>query len=116
MQTHKGSCHCGEVKYEIQADIKVAMECNCSICSMKGTMLSFVTPDQFKLLSGENSLTNYKFHRKVNHHTFCKHCGVTPFLSVQDPKGRELKAINVRTLEGLELKTLEIKQVDGRSF
>lgn len=116
MKEYKGSCHCGQVQFEIQADISSAMECNCSMCSRKGTLLAMVAPDQFKLISGEGALSNYQFYKKMIQHTFCKHCGVTPFLTGEDPTGRQMKAVNVRCLEGIPLKELEIKQVDGRSF
>lgn len=116
MKTYKGACHCGEVQYEIQADLTSAIECNCSMCAKKGTVLAFVSPDKFKLVSGQTALTNYQFHKKVIDHNFCKYCGVTSFLSGHDGSGKHLKAINVRCLEGVDLKTLEIKQVDGRSF
>jgi hypothetical protein len=116
MQKHKGSCHCGNVQYEIQAEIKNAIECNCSMCAKKGTVLAMVPEAQFKLISGENALSTYQFHKKVIDHTFCKNCGVTPFLTGKAPNGDIMKAINVRCLEGFDLKSLNITMVDGRSF
>lgn len=116
MQTHKGSCHCGAVQFEVQANMTDAIECNCSMCLRKGTILAFAQPEQFKLIKGEDSLTNYHFHKHVIDHTFCKVCGVTPFLTGKTPDGKTMKAINVRCLEGIDLKSLNIKQVDGRSF
>lgn len=86
------------------------------MCFKKGTVLSMVTPAQFKLISGENTLSNYHFNKHVIDHTFCKNCGVTPFLTGKDQQGRSMKAINVRCLEGFDLKSLDIKQIDGRSF
>jgi hypothetical protein len=86
------------------------------MCSKKGTVLAMVAQDSFKLISGESSLSDYQFYKKNIHHTFCKNCGVTPFLTGKDPSGNVMKAINVRCLEGLDLKSLEIAQVDGRSF
>jgi hypothetical protein len=116
MKSYKGACHCGAVQFEVQADFSSAIECNCSMCSKKGTILSFATPENFKLLSGESSLSTYNFYKNVIDHTFCKSCGVTPFLSGRDPSGNMMKAINLRCIEGIDLKVLEIKQVDGRSF
>lgn len=117
MKTYKGSCHCGIVQYEIKAEeIKSAFECNCSMCTKKGTMLTMVPADHFTLISGESSLSDYQFYKKNIHHTFCKNCGVTSFLTGSDPSGNVMKAINVRCLDGLDLKSLKISQVDGRSF
>lgn len=116
MNTYMGSCHCGEIKFEVKAEIKMAIECNCSMCSRKGTILGFVTPEQFTLVSGEGAISNYRFYKKVIDHSFCKNCGVTPFLTGKDKSGNTIKAINVRCLEDFDLKSLAIKQVDGRSL
>lgn len=116
MTSYKGSCHCGEVRFEIQADLKSAIECNCSMCRRKGSILAFVPDSDFKLLTGDSALTDYQFYKKVIHHNFCKTCGVTPFLSGQDRSGKTIKAINVRCLDDFDLKSIEINQVDGKSF
>jgi hypothetical protein len=116
MQVIKGSCHCGSIQYEVRAEIKNAIECNCSMCARKGTILAMVPDESFTLLSGENALSNYQFHKKVIDHTFCKNCGVTPFLTGKDPSGNVVKAINVRCLEGIDAKSLLITQIDGKSF
>ena len=34
--THKGSCHCGRIAFEVEGDLAQVMECNCSHCSRKG--------------------------------------------------------------------------------
>lgn len=116
MQTYKGSCHCGSVRYEVQSDLANPMECNCSMCSKKGTILVFVPSEQFKLIAGNEGMSDYQFNKKVIHHTFCKNCGVTSFVTGTDRKGNSIKAINVRCLEGVDIKSLKITQVDGKSF
>lgn len=116
MKTYKGACHCGEVQFDVRAEISNGFECNCSMCSKKGTVLAMVTPDQFTLRQGEHALADYQFYKKKIHHTFCKTCGVTPFLTGQDPAGNVMKAINVRCLEGFDVKALKITHVDGKSF
>ncbi len=78
--THTGGCHCGKVRYEAKVDLGApVIACNCSMCGRTGTLLSFVPATQFKLLSGEDSLTDYQFNKKAIHHLFCKVCGVKSF-------------------------------------
>ena len=38
MNVYKGSCHCGEITFEVRREkpIEVLIDCNCSICSKKG--------------------------------------------------------------------------------
>lgn len=113
-----GSCHCGNVKFEIQTkdEIKKVISCNCSICRRKGTLLFFVPIDQFKLVSGQESLSDYQFGKKVIHHYFCQNCGVTSFSAGSNPDGTEMRAVNVRCLDDVELESLEIQHFDGKNY
>jgi len=115
--TYVGSCHCGQVRYEVEIDLsKPAMTCNCSICLRTGTMLSFVPDGSFKLLSDEEALTDYQFGKQRIHHLFCARCGVRSFARGQKPDGAKMVAINVRCLENVSLDQVPVKQIDGRSF
>jgi hypothetical protein len=115
-KTHTGSCHCGKVRYEVTADLGKAISCNCSMCAKKGSVLSFVGTEQFKLLSGKEDLTDYQFNRKSIHHLFCSTCGVTSFATGTAPDGKDMVAINLRCLDGLDLSGVEVTAVDGKSF
>ena len=116
MTTYQGSCHCGAVKFELDTDpISSAMECNCSICSRAGWLLAFAPATQFRLLSGAEALADYQFGKKHLHHEFCKACGVRAF-SKGELRGAEMRAVNVRCLEGVDVRALQIKQVDGKSL
>jgi hypothetical protein len=79
MQTYRGSCHCGAVTFEIQTDFPELTTCDCSICRRKNALMVKVHEDQFKLLSGDHSLSEYRFHTMTARHFFCKTCGIYPF-------------------------------------
>lgn len=115
MQTYTGGCHCGAVRYEVEADLSSVIECNCSHCSKKGFLLSFTPASNFRLLSGQEALTEYRFNKKQIAHLFCKTCGVQSFAAGAMPDGSEVRAVNVRCLEGVEPASLKITAVDGRS-
>jgi hypothetical protein len=114
-KSYTGGCHCGKVRYEVTTELKGAMSCNCSICSKKGSLLTFVPATQFKLMSGEDALTDYQFNRNVIHHLFCSTCGVQSFARGQMPDGTKMAAVNVRCLDGVDLGALPVQQHDGRS-
>lgn len=113
---HAGGCHCQKVRYEVTIAADTGMGCNCSICSKKGTLLSFVEPEAFTLQSGEDNLTDYQFNRHNIHHLFCKTCGVASFAKGTRRDGAPMIAINVRCLDGFDLDAVTVKMVDGKSF
>ncbi|HEY6940549.1 GFA family protein [Dokdonella sp.] len=114
--SHKGGCHCGRVAFEVDADIATAIECNCSICSKKGHLLAFVPASNVVLRTPESALSTYTFNTHRIRHQFCPVCGIAPFGRGTDREGNETFAVNVRCLEGVDLRSLEIQSFDGRSL
>jgi hypothetical protein len=111
-----GGCHCGKVRYEVESDLADPVTCNCSICQKRGTILTFVPQSKFRLLSGQDVLTDYQFNKKVIHHSFCSTCGVAPFLSGEKPGGGPVVAVNVRCLDNINLAELKPRVFDGRNL
>jgi hypothetical protein len=113
---HTGGCHCAKVRYEVTLNLsEPAITCNCSMCARSGTMLRFVPADQFKLLSGADSLTSYRFNTKVIDHLFCSTCGIKSFAIGKSRDGGDTRAINVRCLDDVNLVEIPTHQYDGRS-
>jgi hypothetical protein len=116
-KTCVGGCHCGKVRYDVNIDLTQVIACNCSLCSRTGWLLAFVPDEDFTLRSGDGALTDYQFGKKHIHHQFCATCGVNSFSHGRRPvDGKEMYAVNVRCLEGVEADTLPVKRVDGRSL
>jgi hypothetical protein len=115
-KTYLGSCHCGAVRFEVTTALSKVISCNCSICSRAGHLLTFVPADQFKLLSGEGAQTDYRFGKEHIHHLFCSTCGVRSFGAGVGPGGAEMRSINVRCLEGVDIDRLEVTAFDGRKL
>lgn len=116
MQTYTASCHCGAVKYEADADIASVIACNCSHCQRKGLLLAFIPESQFRLLSGEDAQTEYRFNKKVIQHLFCQTCGVQSFSRGKDEKGNTMIALNVRCFEGVDPNVFTVMPFDGKSY
>jgi|SRR5581483_3384889 len=114
-KTYAGGCHCGKVRYQVTLDLShPVISCNCSMCGRAGTLLTFVPAGQFKLLSGEDSLTDYVFNHHVIHHLFCKVCGIKSFARGSGKDGPTV-AINARCLDDVDLGKLNVKPFDGKS-
>ncbi|WP_428425708.1 GFA family protein [Methylibium sp.] len=113
--TYQGSCHCGQVRFEVEGELKQAMSCNCSICSRKGALMWFVPAAQLRLLTPEDGLATYTFNKHRIQHRFCPSCGIHPFGEGTDPKGNRMAAVNIRCLEGVDLESVPVQQHDGRA-
>ncbi len=116
LKKYTGGCHCGQVRYEVNAALERVTACNCSICSKKGYLLTFVPAEHFTLLSGQDALTDYLFNKHHIHHLFCRSCGIESFARGATPDGREMCAINVRCLDGLDWSALPVHHFDGKSL
>ncbi|WP_112663230.1 GFA family protein [Microvirga flavescens] len=112
---HKGSCHCGKVAFEVETDMEQIIECNCSICSRKGYLLTFVPRSALNVVRGEDDLATYTFNSHTIRHRFCKTCGCAPFGEGKAPTGEEMAAINVRCLEEFDRATINSVPIDGKS-
>lgn len=113
---YTGSCHCGRVAFEVEGELGPVTECNCSICSRKGSLLWFVPREKLVLLTGEAEISSYAFGDETVQHRFCPTCGIHPYGEGIDPKGNPMAAINVRCLEGIDLAALTIRHFDGRAL
>ena len=113
---YKGSCHCGKVAFEAEGDLTGVMECNCSLCAKKGSLLWFVPRDKLRLLTKEDRMSTYTFNKHKIKHRFCPTCGIHPFAEAADPSGKPMGAVNVRCLEGVDFGSLPVKHFDGRAL
>ncbi len=113
---HKGSCHCGKIRYEVEGDIGEVTECNCSICRRRGHLLWFVPRGRLRLHTPESNLATYTFNtHRIKHH-FCPTCGCATFGEGADKSGAMMAAVNVRCLEGVDIASLSIRHFDGGSL
>ena len=115
-KAYTGGCQCGKVRYEAQADIGEVITCNCSRCRKLGSLLAAVAMSDFKLLSGEDEMTEYQFNNRRIHHPFCKACGIQSYAYGKGQGGRDMVMLNVRCLDGVDAEQFAVKKFDGASL
>ncbi len=113
---YKGGCHCGRIAFEVEGEIGKVIDCNCSMCRRKGSLLWFVPRASLELATPEQDAAEYLFNRHVIRHRFCPTCGMHPYAIGTDRQGNAMAAINVRCLEGIDLARLEIQPFDGAAL
>ena len=109
--THRGGCHCGRVRFEVDAPpLPEVIDCNCSICRMTGYLHLIVPASRFRLLSGSEDLAEYRFNTGVARHLSCRHCGIKSFYVPRShPEG---VSVNARCLDAVDLRALTVLPFD----
>ena len=120
MKTYQGSCHCGFVTFEVDADIQHVRVCDCSICHKRGALLFRVPNDALHLITPLDQMTLYKWGSETAEDYFCPNCGILPFRRPSVPTVKELNtdskmfygwAINTRCLDDFDTQSVPIDQI-----
>ncbi len=115
MITHRGGCHCGRVRFEVQAPAEIeVLDCNCSICSKTGYLHLIVPAARFRLLGDPAALTSYQFNTGTARHLFCSVCGIKSFYVPRShPDGY---SVNARCLDAGTVTGMRTVACDGRDW
>lgn len=122
MQTYQGQCHCGDTRFEIEAEITHVRECDCSVCRRRGALIFRVAPNAIRFLTPLDRLAIYRWGTGTAADYFCTKCGIMPFRRPSAPTAGELGAgvarfegwaVNVRCINGLDLDALPRVRIEG---
>jgi hypothetical protein len=110
-----GGCHCGAVRFEAEvAQPATVLTCNCSICARSGFQHLIVPHGDFRLTSGADRLTSYRFGTGAAEHLFCSVCGVKSFY--QPRSHPDSWSVNFRALDDPDSLAATFEAFDGRNW
>ena len=112
---YKSSCHCQSIRFQFMKDeIKDGLQCNCSICIRRGSILStfLLSPEEIDLIQNKPFLGSYSFASHKASHYFCKNCGIYMFHSTLSKPG--FYRINLGCIEDLDIYKLSTKLFNGK--
>lgn len=121
-RTYHGSCHCGRIRFEIEADIDHVRACDCSVCRRRGALMHRIPRERLRLVGPWDALSEYRWGSGTAVDYFCPTCGILPFRRPGDPTPQELRegferfdgwAVNVRCLEDLDIDTIPVQVIRG---
>lgn len=115
MRTHAGGCHCGAVRFEVDAPARIEVtDCDCSICAKSGYLHLIVPRSRFRLLKGGDALRTYTFNTGTAKHLFCCVCGIKSFYVPRShPEGF---SVNARCLDEGTVEAMAIRSLDGKNW
>ena len=125
MTRHAGSCHCGYVRFEVEAEIDHKRICDCSICHKRGALIFRVPEAALTLHRSLSDLTLYEWGSGTAKDYFCPHCGILPFRRPSAPTAAERAqgipdfeggAINLRCLDDFEVSDRPTRHISGRDI
>jgi hypothetical protein len=113
IKKHKGSCHCGANRFEVEIDATKGTQCNCTICQKTHSTNAMTKPAAFTLLTDEKNFIFYGDKQAGRY--FCKTCGVHCYGKGDIPEiGGEFVSVNLNTLDDIDQGELTITYWDGR--
>ncbi len=109
-----GKCHCGAVRLEVSLSggFNTIRRCTCSYCRMRGAVVVSAEMSGVKIVSGEESLTIYRFNTGSAQHFFCSKCGI--YTHHQRRSNPDQYGVNVAVLDGVSpFDFAEVPVLDG---
>lgn len=120
--TIKGSCHCGDTRFEVDVVPDGVTRCTCSFCSKRGALWLYATPEQFRVTGPSKSDAIYQWQTRTVKHHFCGNCGCTTFSVTPDwsrgtPDFDNMRiGINLRLVDDIDLDAVPVTVLDGKNL
>lgn len=109
---YKGSCHCGNVRFEVDQVPEKLVDCNCSLCRRIGALWGHVAIGSVRIVAEEGSTLRYvQGDRTLATHT-CRECGCTTHWENLQADGEHM-GVNFRMCDPDLVLKFEIRRLDG---
>ena len=118
-----GHCHCGRTAFAIATALPEALtRCTCSLCSKRGLLYAYVSPDQLSVTQADCDAV-YRWNTKKVAHHFCSACGCSLYADSPafepdgswDGKTRRI-GVNARLLDDFEAADWLVTVIDGKNL
>jgi hypothetical protein len=111
----EASCHCGAVRFAVDAATDDVNDCNCSICRRLGALWAYYQRPQVRFAPENGPTDVYMWgDRQLEFHR-CRTCGCTTHWRAADP-ARQRMGVNARLMPPEVLVTIPVFHGDGASM
>jgi hypothetical protein len=108
----EASCHCGAIRFEVEAAPAAVTDCNCSICRRYGVLWAYYSPRQVHWRSPGGATDIYMWNNKSLEFHRCATCGcVTHWAAVDRTTDR--MGVNARLMEPEVLARARVRRLYG---
>lgn len=109
-----GSCHCGAVKQEIDADIPEKLtSCNCSICRRHGSLFAYFPPEKVKITYAPDAVRKYSWGDKGLAFVSCATCNCLSHWESLDPNFTDRMGVSARLFDNIDISKIRVRRFDG---
>lgn len=96
----EASCHCGAVRFAVEAAPAEVNDCTCSICRRLGTLWAYYEAPQVRFAEGNGPTDTYVWNKRVLAFHRCRGCGCVTHWRATDPVWAEGRmGVNARLFE-----------------
>lgn len=107
----EASCHCGAIKFEVDAEPGELTDCNCSICRRYGALWAYFSPKQVRFTT-DGATDIYMWNDRMLEFHRCKVCGcLTHWLAVK--RDHDRMGVNARMMSPQVLAKARVRRFDG---
>lgn len=111
VKTHRGSCHCGGIRFTVTHDLTELTTCDCSLCVKRNALMAKIPEAALRIDQGADLLALYEWNSKRAKHHFCRRCGIYVFhrkRAAPDHFG-----VNIFCLDGFDVASLPVRATEG---
>lgn len=109
------SCHCGNIKLNINELPSSVTSCNCSICNRIGALWAYYNLDQVKIVCEDGASMRYLWGEKTMEYHRCAICGCTTHYTTTENDGNRLIAVNFRMAHDIDIGAIPVRVFDGKT-
>lgn len=108
-----GSCHCGDVQFELAERPQWLTSCNCSACRRYGALWGHAEIAAVQIHAAENATIAYTHGDRTLAFHSCRRCGCTTHWENLKPEDYSFMAVNFRMCPQEVIDGFRIRRFDG---
>ena len=106
------SCHCGDVRIEVDGAPDYLNQCGCSVCRRYGVLWGYYEPGQARVVAEAGATAAYSWGpRELAFHR-CRRCGCVSHWTITEP-GAHRMGVNGRLFAPGDVAGVEVRQSAG---